>query len=193
MSKIVGVLFPWRKTFKRLELEERWWHRLASVLFFVVLAVTLLYSWVIANDARTPVHPVFEGITNWAPIPMGATVDPADVMQNHQRAVSNSEQEDTFDQVSPTALKQLPELTKDVQMPDGTTASYSGTTSDAVIKADWQHRLDIATRKALILGLVTAILVTVALSYMLQASYRALLYVIYGAMAKAAPDNQAAG
>lgn len=195
MSKIVGVLFPWRKTFKRLELEKRWWHRLAVVLFSVVLAVALLYSWVIADDAQTPVRPVLGDITSWSPIPPGATIGPAE--QNDQRTSSNSEQEDTFDQASATALKQLPDVsksdTKTIEMPDGKTATYPGTTSDDVIKADWQHRLDIATRKALILGFVIAVLVTLAFSYLLQASYRAFLYVIYGAKTKSAPDYPAEG
>ncbi len=66
-------------------------------------------------------------------------------------------------------------------MPDGKTASFPATTSDDAIKLEWKHKLKLAEVQAALLGLGIAILVTLAFSYLLQAGYRALLYVIYGA------------
>jgi hypothetical protein len=86
-----------------------------------------------------------------------------------------------------------PTIQKTIEMPGGKIATYPGTTSDEAIKAEWKHKFNAATTKAALLGLVIAVLVTMAFSYLLQASYRALLYVIYGAKAGAAPDNPAAG
>lgn len=65
MRKVIGFLFPWRATFKRLELEKQWWHRLAVVVFFVALVPTLLYSWAIGDDAHTPVNSFESNIHHW--------------------------------------------------------------------------------------------------------------------------------
>ena len=66
MSKIVDVLFPWKKTFKTLGLEKRWWHRLAVVFFSFAVIVVLLYAWVIGDDAMSPVNPFNRDIHHWA-------------------------------------------------------------------------------------------------------------------------------
>lgn len=39
-----SIAYPYRQTFRRLELERRWWHRLCVVIFSVVLAGTLPLS-----------------------------------------------------------------------------------------------------------------------------------------------------
>jgi hypothetical protein len=65
MSKIVGVLFPWRKTFKRLELAKRWWHRLAIVLLSIALIIAFLFSWAIAEDAIAPTYSFDQDIHHW--------------------------------------------------------------------------------------------------------------------------------
>lgn len=45
--RIVSVVFPFRSTFRRLELEKRWWHRLFIVIFFVALFGTAVFTvWV---------------------------------------------------------------------------------------------------------------------------------------------------
>lgn len=198
MSKIVGVLFPWRKTFKRLELQKLWWHRLAVVLFSIVLMIGFLYSWVISDDAYSPVHSFQQDINYWQILPSppdGSVIDAS----NQPTPTADPPDASSFDRgkiaVPLSVLLALggqissQDQRKTIQMPNGKTATYLGTTSDDAIKADWQHRLDIATRKALICGFVIAVLVTLASSYLLQASYRASLYVIYGAKAGAASDN----
>ena len=72
-------------------------------------------------------------------------------------------------------------------MPDGKTATYPEATSDETIMAEWRHKLHMAEIRAAWLGFCIATLVTVLFSYLLQASYRALLYVIYGAKARVDP------
>jgi hypothetical protein len=78
-------------------------------------------------------------------------------------------------------------------MPDGTTVTFPGTTPDETINAEWEHRLNTATTKSALYGFGWAVLVTVLFSYLFQAAYRALVYVIYGAKAKAAPDSPVEG
>ena len=168
MSKIVLILFPWKKTFKRLGLESRWWHRLAVVLFSITLVVAFLFSWAIADDAIAPTYSFDQDIHHWA-VSDGAMYD----LDSFQPVANTSQPEQP-----PT-----PTIQKTIEMPDGKITTYPGTTSDEAIKADWQHKLSTATHKALILGFMIAVLVTLAFSYLLQASYRALLYVIYGAKA----------
>lgn len=73
-------------------------------------------------------------------------------------------------------------------MPNGETATYLGTTPDATIEGDWEHQRHLATLKAVLLGFGWAVLATLIFSYLLQAAYRALVYVIYGAKAGPTPD-----
>ncbi len=65
MSKIIGFLFPWWNTYRRLELQKRWWHRLAVVLFFIALVPALLFSWGIADDGSAPTNQFDSDITYW--------------------------------------------------------------------------------------------------------------------------------
>jgi hypothetical protein len=51
---IQQLLFPWKGTIRRLELGKRWWHRLAVVVFFVVLIATLLVTWYRVGEF--PIH-----------------------------------------------------------------------------------------------------------------------------------------
>ncbi|WP_158788601.1 hypothetical protein [Granulicella sp. L46] len=180
MSKIVSVLFPWRKTFKRLELEKRWWHRLAVVLFSLVLVVVLLYSWVIGDGAISPKNPFDGDIHHWAAATNGSGL------------LFDLDSFRPIDGDSNPAPQPAPSVVqKTVEMPDGATATYPRTASDKKIEADWQHKMNIATTKALMVGFFIAVIVTLAFSYLLQATYRALLYVIYGAQAGAIPDDPA--
>jgi hypothetical protein len=205
MSKLVGVLFPWGRTFKRLELKERWWHRLAVVLFSIALIPSFLFSWVIGNEANVPIHSFDQDIHYWGPngVPTGIELDlnsvqplgnasptqTAQTPSQRSASVPSSLAGLTFGSSPPAPP--LPTIQKTIEMPDGKTATYSGNTSDEAIKAEWKHKLKIATAKAALLGFGVAVLVTVVFSYLLQASYRALLYVIYGANGGATPDNPA--
>jgi hypothetical protein len=178
MSKIVGILFPWRKTFKRLQLEKRWWHRLAVVLFYLALIIAFWFSLAIGSDGYAPVHSIQQDIHHWGGSNGNGMLFDLDSFQ-------------PVDNTSQPAPQQPPPpvVQKTIEMPDGTTTTYPGTTSDEAINAEWNHKLDAATHRALILGFVVAVLVILSFSYLLQASYRALLYVIYGANAGTAPGN----
>jgi hypothetical protein len=45
--KVSAIAFPFSQTFRRLELEKRWWHRLCLVVFFVLLVGTTAFiAWV---------------------------------------------------------------------------------------------------------------------------------------------------
>lgn len=200
MRKIIGFLFPWVPTFKRLELEKRWWHRLAVVLFFIALAPLLLYSWVIGDDANSPVHSSGGEIQYWEiapPLPGGYTIVPA-ISPNAPPPDSNvigygeiaTPLGNTFDVLAANARNS--DLRKTIEMPDGTTVTYPGTASDEAIKSAWIHKLRIATAKAVMLGFGIAVLATLIFSYMLQVGYRAVLYVIYGAKAGAGAGAPAA-
>lgn len=170
MSKIIGFLLPWRNTIRRLELHKQWRHRLAVVLFFVALIPVFLYSWVIGDDANRPSNDFEENIHHWgvlAGAPKGVLFD-----VDSEQPIDPSQ----------SAVGFVPAIVqKTIEMPDGKVATYPGTTSDDTIKAEWQHKLNVAHERAASLGLEIAILVTLIFSYLLQGIYRAGLYVIYGA------------
>jgi hypothetical protein len=167
MRRIIGCLFPWRKTIRRLELENHWWHRLAVVLFFVTLIAMFLFSWVIGDDVDSPSNSYDSEIHDW-----GGTGGTLFDLSTFQPLDNNS---------SPVAPP--PIVQKTIEMPDGKTVTYPGITSDETVKAEWKHRLNVATTKAALLGFAIAVLTTVIFSYLLQAGYRVVLYVIYGAIA----------
>jgi hypothetical protein len=96
--------------------------------------------------------------------------------------------------LAPTGHVDSKDVRKTIEMPDGKTMTYPGTTPDEKINAEWQHRRNIATAKAALFGFGIAVLATVLFSYLLQAAYRALVYVIYGRKAgRPAPDSPVAG
>jgi hypothetical protein len=49
-----SVAFPFRPTFRRLELEKRWWHRLGVVSLFVVLFATGAFTAWVTRSAFAP-------------------------------------------------------------------------------------------------------------------------------------------
>ena len=131
VSKVIGFLFPWRNTFRRLELEKRWWHRLAIVLLFVALAPTLVYSWVIADDACSPVNRFEPDIAYLGGPPPGGTFDanpvppPPGYSASDVVATSNqpAPKGDIFDQVAGNQAassppKPPPTIQKTIEMPD---------------------------------------------------------------------------
>jgi hypothetical protein len=218
MRKVIGFLFPWRNTFRGLELEKRWWHRLAVVVFFVALVPALVFAWVIGDDAYTPVNRFDSNIHHWGQFTNDGILFDIDSMQpldNNAPAVppppppgysandvvptSNqpAPKGDIFDQVAgkqPTSPPKSPPIAqKTIEMPNGKTVTYPGATPDETIQAEWNHRLTIANGKATVFGFGWAALATLIFSYLLQAAYRALVYVIYGAKARATPDNPAEG
>jgi hypothetical protein len=194
MRKWIGFLFPCRKTYKRLDLQKRWWHRLAVVVFFVALVPTLLYSWVIGDDAYTPLNS-FEGNINYweilIPPPQGYVLD----QTSPTTAPPDASYFDRSKIVAPLASVgnvDNKNLLKTIEMPDGTTVTYPGATSDETIHAKWNHSFTITKAKAMIFGFGWAVVATLIFSYLLQAAYRAFVYVIYGAKSGAAPDSPVA-
>ncbi len=189
MSKIRRLLFPFRQTFRRLELEKLWWHRLAVVLLFVALILTFLFSWVLGNDADAPVQTIAHEIQYWAILPpppgsdifdqvAGATTPPPDAHSFGKGMVAMPL---ASVPLSKDGSIHVADMLKTIELPDGKTATYPGTTSDEAIKIEWKHKLNMAEAQAALLGLGIAVLMTLICSYLLQASYRVLLYVIYGA------------
>lgn len=176
MRKFIGYLFPWRQTYRHLELEKRWWHRLVVVLFFVALVPTFLCSWVIGDDANPPQNAFGDNIHHWGTLPgtpNGVLLDlDSQPLDNTSQAVSAP-----------------PILQKTIEMPDGKTATFPGSISDEAIKSEWQNELSTDQTWAIFYGLGIALLVTVCFSYLLQAGYRAVLFVIYGAKARILPDG----
>lgn len=194
MKRVIGVLFPWRAMFRRLELEKRWWHRLAVVLLFIALVPVFLFSWVLGDDANGPVLSLEGEIQHWEilpAIPAGANwesiVDPVTRPPDANSIGKGKIAAPLKDTFAVVAARVKPsEMLKTIEMPDGTTVTYPGTTSDEIINGEWRKKHNIATTKAALLGFGIAVLVTLMLSYLLQSMYRAALYVIYGAKSKSA-------
>jgi hypothetical protein len=65
MKILLAILFPWQATFKQAGLHKRWWHRLAGVLFFVVILVVLSFSWVFAFASFQPQYSKMPAIEYW--------------------------------------------------------------------------------------------------------------------------------
>ncbi len=52
--RATSIAFPFEQTFRRLELEKRWWHRLCVVTFFAVLLCTAAFSAWVAYSVFAP-------------------------------------------------------------------------------------------------------------------------------------------
>lgn len=203
MSKIIGFLFPWRNTYRRLELHKRWWHRLATVLFFIALVPALLFTWVMADEANGPTNTSDSDISYWSstgsgqPLlntgssssdPFASIATPTPVTTSPPVDLSSLGAVPQSPPPPPPGFKPLTLVQKTIRMPDGQTATYPGTTPDASIEGDWKHADNLAMVKGAILGFVWAAMLTVVFSYLLQSAYRAIVYVIYGAKAGPTPD-----
>ncbi len=172
-----SLLFPIRSTVRRLELEQRWWHRLAVVFFFVALVPILLSSSVLGYDMCEPEHDYIQEIHYWGGGgPNGFLFD----LNSYQ----------PLDNTAPAAPRP-PTVQKTIEMPDGKTEWFPGSTSDDAINAEWNRRSNRANVKAFSLGFGIAVVLTLIFGYFLQGCYRLLLYVIYGAKARNASDTTA--
>ena len=174
MRKIISFLFPWQKTFDRLQLEKHWWHRLAIVLFCVALPLTFLFTWASGYSANQPAHTVIQRVHHWC---IGTDGYPFDL--------------DLYQPLD-TMAAHPPIAAKSIEMPDGTTARYSFRRSDEAIEIEWYHKLHTTQAKIALGTFGVALLLTALLSYLLQGIYRAALYVIYGVKVGAASDDSAA-
>src|ERR1039458_1533042 len=52
--RATSLAFPFKPTFRRLELEKRWWHRLCVVIFFAVLLGTAVFTAWVAYSVFVP-------------------------------------------------------------------------------------------------------------------------------------------
>jgi len=174
------ILNPWQGTFNRLGLERLWWHRLAVVAFFITLVLVLGAS----SVAFRPAHSTFnveywqdgvaldsEPVTTPLPPPppgySASDVVPSAALPDG--VIANPD-------YRPAGATGPPK--QRVSMPDGNTVEFSGKAmkSEAEIRRIW----NIALLKAWLLSIAIAIGITLAVSYLFQSLYRALLYVVYG-------------
>jgi hypothetical protein len=169
------LLFPWQGTIRRLELGEQWWHRLAVVVFVTVLGVVLLRTLDEMTMSTAPVNAELNlrnGFYCWYVDGAGNKVDLSPLPSN-ETAVRLVPSVDTF----PVHVF--------IHMPDGDVKEFVGKTEEE-IRATWDaalHKLNV--RRWLSIPAVT-ILVTLAMSYLLQLLYRVLLYVVYGSQKRVA-------
>jgi hypothetical protein len=200
MSKIKHLLFPYRQTFRRLKLETLWWHRLSVAVFFVTMLLIIPFPAVIANEIFWPPVDAMPEIIHWTDVGNGFSIVPPSSAQSDAgvsldfskaQPISNGQSTpsghgDAFDQAAAQPITQ-----KTIEMPDRTTATFPGSMSDDAIKAQWLHRLHLQILSALLYAGLISIVIALILSYILQAAYRTLLYVAFGAKAKAVADSGA--
>lgn len=196
MSNAIAFLFPWNKTFTRLDLQKRWWHRLAVVLFFLALISVLVVSGVCAFAAYEPYPSIVPDIHFWTTDSNGnqneLETPPEDATQiapEVTRPDANGFSIGSPSQHAPVLDmgKSIP-IDASVEMPNGHYKQFVGT-SRRDIEAEWNRALHKAIIKQWLFGICIPILFTLAFNYLLQSSYRALLYVIYGARAGAAAET----
>jgi hypothetical protein len=169
------LLFPWHGTVRRLELGKRWWHRLAGVAFVVMLGITLLVTWALMVDT----DPTYYIASYWYVDGSGAKVDLPAPPPSGTTAVSlGTAGWDANGVPIPPPAAMFP-VHVEVQMPDGKTKEFVGKSPEEVRAACNAELHELKVRQWL-LSPVVAILVMLAMSYLLQSLYRVLLYVVYG-------------
>jgi hypothetical protein len=200
---VSGFFFPWRNTFRRLELEQRWWHRLARVLFFAALIFLPFAAWFLTTNGTEPTNTVLQNTRYWYVDGTGNHIDLSEPPQGataiapEAQNASNStvtEWDASGKPIHPAAYPTGKETVKldmtkasaihaEVDMPSGEAREFVGK-SPKEIKAEWDKALRKARLNQILMSLGVAVVVALVFSYLLQALYRALLYVIYGALKK---------
>lgn len=203
MSMVSGFFFPWRNTFRRLELEQRWWHRLARVLFFAALIFLPFAAWFLTTNGTEPTNTVLQNTRYWYVDGTGNHIDLSEPPQGataiapEAQNASNStvtEWDASGKPIHPAAHPTGKETVKldmakasaihaEVDMPSGEAREFVGK-SPKEIKAEWDKALRKARLNQILMSLGVAVVVALVFSYLLQSLYRALLYVIYGALKK---------
>lgn len=144
-------LFPFTSIFKSLKLENRWWHRLALVIFFVAfLAVGALIVAVIVED-----------------VGVQRTVLQSDSVQSETSSPSS------------TPTKRDPE-TQAVPIPAGAGAVKSSGLQLGETLGHPEDRRLAAVHETKWSGIAWYFAALLALFYLPQIAYRLLLYVIFG-------------
>lgn len=157
MKGAVMVLLPCLPVAQRLEIGQRWWHRLCVAVFFKLLLSTLLavaaFSYLNWGPKVRDFPPVLEII------PLFDVS--ADARQSEQ------------------SLREIQEP-RTVQMPNGTWATFSITTSDEEIHARWTQAKRHQILSATFWAALVLVFATLAASYVFQGAYKLLLYVRFG-------------
>ena len=199
---MASFAFPFSSTFRRLELERRWWHRLCVVLFFVVLLVVAAFASVVSYGAFAPqiqampdIHTcdIFDQVAAQQQhqsepdggcldegLPKGAVITPI------TPSGSVSEWDAQGNPIPQPPSGSVVALKKAVEMPDGSTSLFADDMSDDAVKALWNKTKAHQTLKAIAWAALIAVGVLLFFNYLLQIAYRALLYVIFGKATQAA-------
>jgi hypothetical protein len=210
-----AILLPFRPTFRRLELEKRWWHRLCLVAFFGALSTIfaavagLSYStlapqtseptiWITVDPSE--VSGVTLDFSKAQPIPQRpktAQTAPETIPFGQEKSDSARQTLKSGDpipadaQVGKYGINDIDPGEKSVEMPDGKTVKFPGSMSDDAIKIQWTNAQHHQMLTAIFWAALLAILSALILSYAVQAAYRALLYVVFGAPTVTASDSKA--
>lgn len=174
-----SIVFPFRQTFRRLELQRRWWHRLCIVLFFVALTLAPFTVWALMMSSTQPANILSQNVHYWYEDKSGNRVELSDPPQEAVEIAP--EMQDASDGKQAVRLDQSKSapIHAAVNMPDGNTKEFVRK-SPKEITTEWNKALRKARLNQEMLSLGVAIGVIVIFNYLLQGAYRALLYVIFG-------------
>jgi hypothetical protein len=195
MDKIGLIFFPWRRVFKRLQLQRRWWHRLAVVLFAIALILFLPLAWVYTFTAWEPYPSGIPEIDFWTADSDGNRNNLMSPPPSATQIVPETQQPSTdgsplplppgFVPEQPPQQKPRFDFTKAVPihasviMPNGTYSEFVGRSRND-ISAEWKKEMQQAVIKQWAFSIVLSLVALLVISYLLQTFYRALVFVIYG-------------
>lgn len=165
---------------------------MAIVVFFIAIALTLAGSWFIGfaalapNPSTMPEAQYFQFGTDgdWHAVTFGPpiTQDEYDE-QLKQKKPGDNPPIPVGARVMTVPEGVIPDYRKalkaTIEMPDVSSRDFYGV-ADQKISAEWHKALHRVIFKQWVVSVGAAGLLTLALSYLLQSLYRALLYVIYG-------------
>jgi len=187
---MIAILNPWQGTYRQLKLGRRWWHRLAVVTFYAALVLVLGASWGVGFISLQPFRSHM--YIRYTPhTQTQAQYDAAVKMLNEERGKGVEVGEsntplpvggywETPEGSTPSpAERGITWDAAEVVMPDGITAEFESTQAAEIA---WGKALRKALLKQWTLSTAIAIVITLAVSYLLQSLYRALLYVVYGSV-----------
>jgi hypothetical protein len=174
MGKISLMFFPWQRAFKKLELQRHWWHRLALVLFTIALILLFPLAWFFAFEAFEPPSEMTY-IRLW-------TVDKNGNIHDLTDPPASAGQSDVDQSRPPDASEFLP-VHALVEMPNRESKEFVGKSrSDILI--EWNRSMPNAVIGQWVSSIVCSLAAVLFTSYLLQALYRTLLFVIYGSAQK---------
>lgn len=170
MPALLRVLLPFASTYRQLNLNAKWWHRLAIVCLCVVTALTFAASVAVPlldeiDARRSATSSAYDTLATEARLPTGYTLDPK-----------------TGERVEAAPQQSGPSDIRSIQVPKSSLSDpYSGTAQhpDLVkqaVEATPIHGFTIVS---------LAVLITLVVSYAFQALYRAAIFVSFGKLSSA--------